>query len=301
MWLAEKASPLAVIQVAIKIAHDVESIEAIRREAVHWHRASGHPNVLGFIDADLYDNQPVLVLEFAPGGSLGDRLRQGPISPSDALKIIRGVLQGLQHLHSNEIVHRDITPRNILFKDGVPKIADFGLSRIVSHDPTSSHVAGTLDYMAPEALLRGARTRKTDLWSVGVVLYEMLYGSRPFDGVGKILDAAPVQLSASLQPGLQKVLKGALAKAEASRFSTAAEMLDAVNAVDEAEGIRPAVDPNAATVEMNPKPAPLEVYSPPKYTLSDYMREYPNQGGFVVGEIIAETLGWLWSKLTGGK
>src|SRR5215510_10650486 len=109
VWLAEKRSQFVTKKVAVKLPLDEQvNLDAIRQEAELWEQASGHPNVLPIIDADIYDGQVVIVSEYADGGSLYDRLkREGKLSLQKAVEIAIGILGGLEFLHSRRIIHRD--------------------------------------------------------------------------------------------------------------------------------------------------------------------------------------------------
>jgi len=188
--------------------------------------------VLEFLAARVFDGQVVLVSEYAPDGSLKDWLKlysgRAP-SVEAAIRMTRGILAGLEHLHGRNIIHRDIKPDNVLLQGATPRLADFGISRVLK---TTSHTvqgAGTPTYMAPEAFKR-KRNQQTDLWSVGVLLYQMLSGRLPFDGAditelyGAILNEEPDPLPAEIPEWLRQIVAKALTKDPEQRFKTAAEM-----------------------------------------------------------------------------
>ncbi|MGH7784491.1 MAG: serine/threonine-protein kinase, partial [Candidatus Binatia bacterium] len=168
VWLAEKRSQFLEKKVAAKLPHDEQvNFDAIRKEATLWEQASGHPNVLPIIDADVYDGQIVIVSEYASGGSLHDKLiSDGSFAPRAAVEMTLGVLSGLAYLHSQKIIHRDIKPQNILLQGDTPRLADFGISRAMQTTAISLVVAGTDAYMSPESF-DGKRNVQTDIWSVG--------------------------------------------------------------------------------------------------------------------------------------
>lgn len=181
VWLAEKRSELVTKKVAIKLPLGEQvNIETIRQEASLWEQASGHSNVLPIIDADIYNGQVVIVSEYADGGSLADRLKtQGKLSIKEAIDMTIGVLNGLEYLHSKRIIHRDIKPANILLQGNTPRLADFGISRAMQTEAVSSTIIGTDAYMSPESF-EGKRSVQTDIWAVGIVLYQLLTGNLPF-------------------------------------------------------------------------------------------------------------------------
>ena len=179
VWLAKKQSAIATTQFALKLprGEDID-VEAFRQEAAIWLQASGHPNVLPLIDADIYDGQVVIVSEYVNDGSLAGWLKQhgGKASSiATACEILEGVLAGLAHLHERRIIHRDLKPENILLQRDNPRVADFGISRLLRTTSQSTNVSGTLAYMAPEAF-DGKRNERTDIWAVGVIFYQLLGG-----------------------------------------------------------------------------------------------------------------------------
>ncbi|MBV9959750.1 MAG: serine/threonine protein kinase, partial [Acidobacteria bacterium] len=183
VWLAEKRTAITTTRVAIKIPNDEEiDLEAVRQEAALWVHASGHPNVLPIIDADIYDEQIIIVSEYAPDGSLSKWLeKHGGKAPSidSAIDITLGILSGLEHLHERSIIHRDLKPDNILLQKETPRLADFGIARILKTTSRSTVATGTPAYMPPEAF-DGKRSEQTDIWSAGVIFHQLLTGGLPF-------------------------------------------------------------------------------------------------------------------------
>ncbi|MEP6923822.1 MAG: serine/threonine-protein kinase, partial [Pyrinomonadaceae bacterium] len=249
VWLAEKRGKLATVQVAIKFprlvieedetdsaASQEKQRRAIATEAEIWTKASGHTNVLPIIEADVIEGHLVIVSEYASGGSLGKWLAaNGGKAPSEvaAVEMMSGILRGLEHLHRRGIIHRDLKPGNILLQEGNPRLTDFGISRLLDADPTSSFVSGTYAYMSPEAL-DGIRSEQTDVWSAGVIFYRMLAGHLPFtETEPKVLiesiqtsDFAP--LPETVSPLLKEVVNKALEKNPENRFASAAAMKNAL-------------------------------------------------------------------------
>ena len=146
VWLAERRTKFVTTRVAVKLPHndDVDP-SVIKQEAENWERASGHPNVLPIIEAEQYDNQVVIVSEFAPDGSLEDLLKKngGSLSVDRSVEVCIGILSGLEFLHSHSIIHRALKPANVLMQGGIPRLADFGISRIVRTNSISLSSAGT--------------------------------------------------------------------------------------------------------------------------------------------------------------
>lgn len=234
VWLAERRGSLATTRVAVKLPLAVESdLETLAQEARIWVQASGHPNVLPVIEADVYDGQVAIVSEYAAGGSLCVWLKQQAgfaLLPEKARDMARGILAGLSHLHSKGIIHRDLKPANILLQGDVPRLTDFGLARLIKASGHSYGVGGTPAYMAPEAW-DGYRSESSDIWSVGVILYEMLAGTRPFGQTEltplfrAISSSEPAPLPSSIPLDIVRVVQKALEKSPANRYQAADHIL----------------------------------------------------------------------------
>ena len=183
-------------EVALKVASfDGEDAQArLRREAQHASRLS-HPHICHIYDVGRADGQLFVVMELVPGRSLSDLVREGPLSIANARRYGIEIADALAHAHEHGVTHRDLKSTNVMItpKRGA-KVLDFGLARMLdthqidalSHSQRSltdeGMIAGTLPYMAPE-LLRGERgDQRSDIWALGVLLYEMVAGRRPFTG-----------------------------------------------------------------------------------------------------------------------
>lgn len=208
VWLGEKTTDITT-RFALKVPSPVDKhglpngvdMSKVKSEAISWAAASdpGHINVVPIIEAkelQLVDShgQPIttpagpfftIVTEYCAGGSLSDWLKQhrGKAPLAQALSIVRGVADGLVHLHSQRLIHRDIKPANVMLLGNTPRIADFGLVRGVDQTVTVGVdglpvAAGSPAYMSPEALM-GDRNEDVDVWALGILLYELLQGSRP--------------------------------------------------------------------------------------------------------------------------
>ena len=236
VWLAEKPGKLMTTQVAVKLPLDpTPDLDAIRHEAQTWLRASGHPNVLPVIDADIYSGQVIIVSEYAAGGSLASWLTQdGGKAPSvkAAVAMTDGILAGLEYLHTltpEPIIHRDLKPDNILLQGGLPRLTDFGISRVLKTTDQTKSASGTPHYMPPEAFA-GKYSPRSDVWAAGVMLYQMLSGQLPFPQAdlpslyGAILTATPAPLPSDIPATLRNAVMSALQKDPARRPQSAAAM-----------------------------------------------------------------------------
>jgi len=245
VWLANRKSDIVETRLAVKLAlSGMPDISAIRQEAELWVRASNHPNILPLFEAASFDQQVVIASEYAPDGTLQDRLNnQGPPPIDAVIQLTIGMLCGLSHLHQQGIVHRDLKPTNILMKRDVPCLADFGLARVIGVD-NSNQIAGTPAYMSPEAFA-GNRSPLSDIWSIGVILHRLLSGELPFDCehgrevlIRNIMTSEPARLPAKIPARLRDIVTVALRKNEAQRYQSAEAMLAALRSLGEIESAR---------------------------------------------------------------
>ena len=194
-----------------------------------------HPNVVQI--RDVFDEGPflVLVLELVLGGDLAERVSSGDVSPEEAVRLMDGVLAGLHAIHGAGLVHRDVKPSNVLLGDGgVPKVTDLG----VAHDSRGRAMTGigaqlgTAEYMSPEQIRGTGVDARTDVYSAGVMLFEMVVGGVPFSASSDFdichahVHEPPnlTRLSDGVNPHLAEVVRRALAKDPAARWQTAEEM-----------------------------------------------------------------------------
>jgi len=226
---------------------------------------------------DLY-----IVMACYDGGSLRGRLRRGRLSVDEALDLAAQATGGLTHAHAAGVIHRDIKPENLLFdREGRLKIVDFGLAKVEREGSLTRTgvIQGTYAYMSPEQALGERVDLRTDVWSLGTVLYEMVTGRPPFRAGGgstvvhAVLHKHPDPLSSHLAhppAGLQELLDRALAKEAQDRFSDARELGEALRALR--GGRAPAAE--APTVELRPEPGAV---------VSSASRRVPSQSGSVAG------------------
>lgn len=231
VWLAENRNHAPSEKVAIKLPrNDQIDLQTVKDEIFNWILSGKHKNILPIIECETFNNQIAIVSEFAPDGSLQDLInKKGSLSISEAVEITIGILDGLVHLHNRKIIHRDLKPDNVLFQGRIPRLTDFGISRAMSAGSQSQTISGTFSYMAPEAF-DGKRNEKTDIWAVGVILYQLLTGNLPFpqkemiELVGALARKAPTPLPDSVPTVLRYIAQKSLAKETSARYQTAAEM-----------------------------------------------------------------------------
>lgn len=236
--------------VAVKILHaqfsnDAEFIEKFHREAQGAAKLS-HPNIVNIYDVGEEGDNHYIVMEYVAGDTLKNRIQKaGHLSAAESLRVAREIASALEHAHQNNLVHCDIKPHNILMTpDGRVKVADFGIARAVTASTMtySGNVVGSVHYFSPEQAKGSMITPKSDIYSLGVVLYEMLTGRLPFTGetsVGialKHLQEEPVsvrQVDPSIPPVVEAIVVRAMAKDPEQRPDSSAMVYE----IQQAEGL----------------------------------------------------------------
>jgi serine/threonine-protein kinase len=258
-------------QVAIKVlrpqyALDPTSMRRFEREARAAASVS-HPNVVDVHDFGRQGNRLYIVMQYIEGENLKEHLVQGgPLPQREAVRIARQVLAGLAAIHRAGIIHRDVKPQNILIgRDGIARVADFGIAHVGADAglTATGTTLGTASYMAPEQALGGHLVRATDLYAVGIVLYEMLTGRLPFEAPTAIATIyAHIHTSAvapshrvagqHISPALDRIVMRAMAKRPEGRFADAEEMRRALTVT-----ATPADDEVASTQAIKAKKGTL--------------------------------------------
>lgn len=278
--------------VAVKILHeefkqDKEFIDKFQREAQAAARLS-HPNIVNIYDVSVADGDHYIVMEYVPGRTLKDRIRQeGHLSVSESLRVAREIAEALAHAHANNLVHCDIKPHNILMMaDGHAKVADFGIARAVTESTMtySGNVIGSVHYFSPEQAKGTMITPKSDVYSLGVVLYEMLTGKLPFTGDNPVsiavkhLQEEPVpvrQIDPAIPPVVEAIVSKAMSKDPAMR-PTSAELVQDISQAERMlmAGSQPmpqmapmAQDPDAT--QVLPRVQPTQQPIPPRRAPQD--------------------------------
>jgi len=195
-----------------------------------------HPNLITIFDVGEHDGVPYIVMELLEGEELTDTIAKGKLSVEMKLRVMSDVCRGLAYAHAKGLVHRDIKPANIFVTtERLVKILDFGLARGLMSDVTQTgNVVGTPSYMAPEQVRGETIDQRSDVFSAGVVLYELLSGKRPFKGdsvaatIFSVLEHEPEPLDSidpNMNPDLARIVERALAKLPAARYQRIDDML----------------------------------------------------------------------------
>jgi len=206
--------------------------------------ALNHPNIAALHTALTIDNQLVMVMEYVEGKTLASRLQTGAIPVADALTYLDQVLAALSYAHQQHVIHRDIKPANMMLTpEGVVKLMDFGIARS-DQEPAKLTAPGTtlgsINYMSPEQVKGGPIDERSDLYSAGISLYEMVTGQRPFQGESNFSIMAaqiqqaptpPVQLNPALPDGLNEIILTSIAKSAEDRFQSADAFRNAIASV----------------------------------------------------------------------
>ncbi|HEX6835696.1 MAG TPA: serine/threonine-protein kinase [Polyangia bacterium] len=244
--------------VAVKFLHDAltlipDVVKRFQREATAMSKLA-HPNLVSVLDSGLEKGTPYLVMDFVSGKSLAQVLAEGPMPATRAAGLARQILSGVKHAHQSHVVHRDLKPDNIILLDGVEgdfaKILDFGLAKVLrGEDSAASQLTntgfalGTPGYMSPEQAKGTEADERSDLYAVGVILYHMVTGRKPFVADSPLavlrmhMDDAPTPPTkvapGSCSPELERVILRAMAKEPGDRWQSATEMAQALAATPE--------------------------------------------------------------------
>jgi len=241
--------------VAIKIlkpefTKDLKFIENFKRESQNA-ASLAHPNIVNIFDVGREGNIHYIVMELVEGKTLSDIIRDnGPMEWHRAVEIIKQMASALSLAHKNHIIHRDVKPQNILVtSDGVPKLVDFGIAKAVNASTlvgTTGTIMGSVHYFSPEQARGGYVDEKSDIYSLGIVLYELLTGKVPFDGDNPVSVALmhinedmvpPSKLVSGIPPQLEQVVMKATKKYQTERYASADDMYEALENVEHLHSI----------------------------------------------------------------
>src|SRR5256714_2521345 len=226
-----------------RFAQDEQFVERFKREAS---AAAGlqHPHVVGVYDRGEFDGTYYIAMEYLEGRSLKQIVEdEGPLAPERAIELVVQILRAARFAHQRGVIHRDIKPHNVIVdEEGRVKVTDFGIARAGASDMTETgSIMGTAQYLSPEQAQGHAVSAQSDLYAIGIVLYELLTGRVPFDGDSPVtialkqvseLPIPPSAYNPAVPPELDAIVLRALEKDPARRFADADEM------IAELEGLR---------------------------------------------------------------
>jgi eukaryotic-like serine/threonine-protein kinase len=261
-------------EVALKVLHrrfaqDEEFVERFRREAS---AAAGlqHPNVVGVFDRGRHDGTYYIAMEYLPGRTLKDIVAtEAPLDQVRVVDLGRQILEAAGFAHRHGVIHRDFKPHNVIVDEaGQAKVTDFGIARAGASEMTETgSIMGTAQYLSPEQAQGHAVTAASDLYSIGVMFYEMLAGRLPFEGDSAVAVAlkhlseppTPIsQLRPDVHPALESVVMAALAKDPAQRWQSAEDFAAGLAAAGEQLAAGPVVGQDTAAFNPIPMPVPLD-------------------------------------------
>jgi serine/threonine protein kinase len=257
-------------EVAIKVlrpelARQPDIVERFRIEAVTLAKLN-HPNIATLFNFFRQGNDYFMVMEFVRGETLENRLRRtGAMDPGLAIPLFCQALEGIDHAHWMGIIHRDIKPANMMLTEaGSIKVMDFGIARVLgsARMTKQGNIIGTIEYMSPEQVLGQETDSRSDIYSLGILLYEMLTGGVPFSGDSEyklmqcqieVTPPPPRGLSPGISPQIESAVMKALAKSPADRFGTAAEFRAALlGGTGRLEPVAVRLDPAPPVVTRTP-------------------------------------------------
>jgi len=269
VWLArdkELERDVAIKMLHDRLAQDKEFVERFRREA---QSAAGlqHPNVVSIFDRGAFRDTYFIAMEYVEGPQLKE-LVKGGMSSGDAIDFTRQILQAARFAHRKGIIHRDLKPQNVMIdEDGRARVTDFGIARAGASDITGTgSVMGTAQYLSPEQAQGKETTERSDIYSIGVILYEALTGRVPFEGDSAVAVALkqvseqprrPSAVNPKVPPALDAVVMRALAKDPDARFVDADAFMKALDAAEQAPD-QPRPEDTAAFAAVATDGTPLD-------------------------------------------
>ncbi|MCO5385478.1 Stk1 family PASTA domain-containing Ser/Thr kinase [Desulfosporosinus sp.] len=296
---------------------DEDFIRRFRREAQSAASLS-HPNIVSIYDVGKDGDTEYIVMEYVEGRNLKEIIREyAPLSTEQSINLARQITGAIRNAHENHIIHRDIKPHNILVTaDGHAKVTDFGIARAVS-SATVTHtgdIVGSVHYLSPEQAKGIQSNEQSDIYSLGIVLYELLTGKVPYDGETPIaialkhLQQEPVPPS-KLNPRIAKELEGvimrAIAKSPEQRYVSAKELLEDLNHIQAGEpitwfGLSQASDPEATQTHKGMGKAlyPIEVIDSVPIKSVNKRRRLLIVGGLVL--LLTILVGGIWNYMLVG-
>jgi serine/threonine-protein kinase len=294
---------------AVKVLHhhfaeDHEFVERFKREASSA-AALSHPNIVGIFDRGEWNGTYYIAMEYVAGRSLKSIVREdGALDPAVAIDIVVQILRAARFAHRRGVIHRDLKPHNVILdEEGRARVTDFGIARAGASDMTlTGSVMGTAQYLSPEQAQGFAVSSASDLYSVGVILYELLTGTVPFEGESAVAIAfkqvsaaprPPSEINPAIPPSLDAVVLRTLAKEPSARYTDADELITALE--HERAGL-PAYQ-GAAVVAWNETGTTVLAEPPPPQTGS--MLVVPPLGPPLEEDPVSDgdgrKRGWMWA------
>ena len=287
---------VAVKVLAPQYAEDQQFVARFRREA-QAAAALNHPNIVSVFDTGSNGNVHYIVMEYVEGKTLQETLREeSRLTPERSIEIGEAVARALSAAHAKGLVHRDIKPGNIMItREGQVKVMDFGIARATTSDTVTQTAAvlGTAAYLSPEQAQGETVDHRSDIYSLGVVLYEMLTGRQPFTGESPVSIAyrhvtedpvPPSRLNPDVPEALDAIVMKAMAKSPDDRYQTAQELIDDLRRAAEGMPVAAAAVLPGATTQVIDRASHTQVMTGP---IEEEMEEEP---GRRVGWIVFWTL-----------
>ena len=289
------------------LANDATFVERFRREALAAARIS-HPNLVAVFDAGSEGDVHYIVMEYVAGETLADVLRrEGPLDPARSTEIATDLAEALGVAHAARMVHRDVKPANVMLTpDGRTKLMDLGIARSLDGESITraSSILGTAGYVSPEQARGDPVDHRSDIYSLGCVLYEMLTGRQPFEAADPLAVAykhvheapkPPTSLESSIPPALGAVTLRAMQKDPAERFQSVADMTAA---------LQDRTEPTPPVAATRPVPPVAVVPTQPTATMPRRSDRQPPRRRLVpllIVVVVLALLGGLASALFGGE
>ena len=260
-----------------------------------------HPNIASLHTAFRHDGELVMIMEFVAGLTLRAKLETSAIMMGTSLDYIQQVLSGLAYAHNSGIIHRDIKPSNIMIsREDQVKLLDFGLAfpTLGSDVTRTGAILGSLHYMSPEQVMGKQLDTRSDLYAVGVTLYQLLTGRLPFDGAGEYAIASghlnsvpvdPVTINPNISARLSQIVLKSLAKSPDDRFQNAREFLEALRAIHSGETatLMIPVQPAKGSNELNPASSKSTEKAIDKRVLDSVSRDLAFHIGPIAGVVVS--------------